>query len=348
MSQVEKQTFIVDLVKGSTAEDFFYMSSITPRETKAGKAYWTIELSDKTGTLSCNMWDREAFVGAAVPNNPGFVKVRLSIDAYQGKIQGVIKIMRKLDEGEETLDRDFLPTGPYDKEEQFEKLKNFITTWVEHPGLKKMCLSVLESGVGQQLKNSPAAKGNHHAYVGGLVDHISSMCQLTIKLCEHYLIGQQSQDLLIAACLFHDLGKVEELSCDVGGINYTTRGSLIGHVSISLQYIEMFREDYWTGVEESIVDRQFDGKNDAQFEQCRTDLIHLEHLVASHHGKKEWGAAQVPLSREAQLFHLIDMVDSRMALYDNLEKETTDSEGFAPWSKQVEGRPFITDKLVRQ
>lgn len=340
MPQIAKQAFIKDLIKGSTAEDYFYMSSITARETKAGKPYWNVELSDKTGTLPCNMWDREAFVGDSVPTSPGFVKVRLSIDEYQGKIQGVIKIMRKLGEGEETLDRDFLPTGPYDKEEQFEKLKDFITTCVEHPGLKKMCLSVLESGVGQQLKNSPAAKGNHHAYIGGLVDHISSMCQLAIKLCEHYLIGQQSQDLLIAACLFHDLGKVEELSCDVGGINYTTRGSLIGHVSISLQYIEMFREAYWSGIEENFTDNQF--------EQCRTDLIHLEHLVASHHGKKEWGAAQVPLSREAQLFHLIDMVDSRMALYDNLEKETTDSEGFAPWSKQVEGRPFITDKLVRQ
>lgn len=336
MSQKTKKTFVQDFVKGSTVSDVFWMSSIAKKETKAGKPYWVLELADRSGSITANVWDASSFVNSQVLSGQGMVKVKLTVEEYSGKLQGVVKAIKAMDtlgcDGFQLNEADFVCSSPYDSKEQMRSLRVLVDEHVQHPGLLSMCQEVLlrNRALADAFQRSPAAKGNHHGYMGGLLDHCLSMSQIAVKLSEHYSMDATSTSLLIAAVLFHDIGKIEELDITYGGAFYTTRGSLIGHVSIGLQYIQSMKSVYEVGTTlgPPPVHRDLDV------------LFHLEHIVASHHGKKEWGAAQVPMTREAQLFHLIDMIDSRMGLFDTILKESPDSEGFYPWSKQVEGRPW--------
>lgn len=154
------------------------------------------------------------------------------------------------------------------------------------------------------LRDCPAACTKHQPYLGGLLEHILNIIGMVDGVCATYNV--LNRDLLVAAAILHDIGKIEELHYDTS-IGYTRRGRLIGHIALSLYIFH-------------------DALKICPLNQDLAD--HLEHIIASHHGLLEWGAIRVPMSREATIFHLLDNIEARMGVIDTMIGNQFDIDGF--------------------
>lgn len=334
MTPIKKSRFAAEIEGGETFDDVFLLDSIQEKSKKNGGKYWSLQLRDRTGTIAAKLWDKPP---GDLPQPGGFVKVRCESSVYRDEVELTLRLIRNLDSTTETIAvEDFVPVGPRDRFAQMRELAQHVRS-ICHDGLRALCQRVLDdASLHMAFRDAPAAKSMHHAYVGGLVDHVLSLCELTKSVLDSYRRDERwpggdaefqlSEDILIAAAIWHDIGKTRELAWATA-IGYTPEGSLVGHVVIGLQMLDCHRTVFWDAVDD-------DGS-----EKHRRIWAHLTHIVASHHGRMEWGAAKTPASREAQLFHLCDMVDSRMGAFDALDAEKIDTDGFGSWAKTTEG-PF--------
>jgi 3'-5' exoribonuclease len=184
---------------------------------------------------------------------------------------------------------DYLPRSRRDPAEMYAVLLDRMKRMAEGP-LRVLLLSVLEDPtIAEKYKKAPAAMSYHHAFLGGLLEHVLSLVELGDQLCDHY--GDLRRDLLLAGLVLHDLGKVEELSF-TSGFRYSTRGQLLGHIAMALEMVQ-----------EKI--RQIPGFPPELKSQ-------LEHIILSHHGKLEFGSPKEPMFPEALVVHFLDEIDSKL------------------------------------
>jgi 3'-5' exoribonuclease len=184
------------------------------------------------------------------------------------------------------------------------------------PFVRKLLHKIFhETEVGQRFQHAPAAKGIHHAYRGGLLEHSLSMARVASLLADHY--RTVDKDLVIAGALLHDIGKTVELQSEVGVIDYTDIGRLKGHVVIGSEFLADVA---------------------AQFEDFPKELlVQLQHLVLSHHGRQEFGSPVVPMTAEAILLSFIDDMDAKMSLIDQLSaKLKADGPAWSDYQRSLE------------
>jgi 3'-5' exoribonuclease len=175
-----------------------------------------------------------------------------------------------------------------------------------------------EPDIASRMRRAPAAKAMHHAYMGGLLEHVVSLCGLCRAMADHY--KNLDIDLLLTAAILHDVGKLDELSYD-RAVAYTTPGQLLGHIMIGYEYVSL-RMDAIEGFPASL-------------------KILVQHMMASHHGKLEFGSPKVPQFREAVLFNYLDELDSRMGAM----RHALDSpEGEGEWTGRA---PALERRLLR-
>ena len=345
------KTYVEDITPQSgEITSFFVVDNITLRKTKKGGDYWTLTLKDKTGSIGAKIWGAAAFVDAIETVRSGqFVKVNAITGSYDGKTDLTVNKIRitapkdfivpastdpeDLPPDAPSLD-DFLPVGTKDRFRQMDDLAAFVDCHVDHRSLHALCHQVFATpALHMAFRDAPAATGNHHAFIGGLIEHSFSMSKVALSLCQHYEINPS---LLITACIFHDIGKCRELEWNPV-IQYTQEGQLVGHVVMGLELLDRLRVIFSEAViKEGMLMEEYE----AEFRV----FDHLRHLVASHHGNLEWGAAKLPASREAVLFHLIDMIDSRMGGFDLLEREQTNQGGFTNFQKIVGTAAWFPEK----
>ena len=174
-----------------------------------------------------------------------------------------------------------------------------VVDGLEDEDLKALLVTLLsEDGVKQQLRRCPAGKALHHAWVGGLLEHVVSLCNTVKLVCKNY--PQLNRDLLLTGAVLHDLGKLRELSFD-RSFGYTDVGQLVGHIAIGVAWVNE-------------VAKKIENFPDAK-------LIHVQHLIASHHGEPEFGAVKRPMTREAVVLHYLDNLDAKLSLLDTVERE---------------------------
>ena len=188
----------------------------------------------------------------------------------------------------------------------------------------------------QGLRDCPAAKTMHQPYLGGLLEHILHIASLACHVCAVY--PELDRDLLVAAAILHDIGKTQELSFE-RSIDYTRRGRLLGHVGIGLQVFAAAVER-WRAPRLLDPNTRTAGHPACACAEC-AKLDHLEHIIASHHGQRAWGALEVPQSREAIMFHLLDMIDSRMGGFDVWAALPVDGLGFTRYIPRLEAGAYI-------
>lgn len=283
-----KPVFVRDLptLVNQDVTTFFLVLSKETRFKKSGEPYLFLLLGDSSGDVEARVWENVDSVPAFERDD--FVKVRGLVQAYRNKPQLSLHKIRKAPESEVEL-RDFFRTAARAGDEMLEELRQ-IVAGVADTNIRRLLESILDDEeIAGFLERAPAAKTLHHAYFGGLLEHIVSLCGLAERVAAHY--PSLDLDLLIAGAVLHDLGKIRELRFE-RSIAYSTEGHLLGHIVIGLRIIEQ----KIAGIE------GFPGELRGL----------LEHLLISHHGEYEFGSPKLPMLPEAVVLHFLDDLDSKV------------------------------------
>jgi len=281
-----KSQFVADLAPGTRLETTFLIHSKERKTASNGRPYLDLELRDASGIIKAKVWDCDRLDQDVEPED--FVWVQGNVDAYRGTPQVVVAKLRRCRD-EEIDPRDYLPRSKRDPEEMYAALLDRVRRVAEGP-VRALLLAVFEDPtIAEKYKLAPAAMSYHHAYLGGLLEHVLSLIELGDRVCDHY--PSLRRDLVLAGLLLHDIGKIEELAFR-RGFRYTTRGQLLGHITIGLEMVnEKMRAipDFPAGVREQ-----------------------LEHIILAHHGELEFGSPKEPAFPEALVIHALDNLDSKL------------------------------------
>ncbi len=291
-----KSIYAAELQVGDYLDnDSFLLQNVTRRTTKDGRPYLLLVLRDKTGQVNGVFWDVPEYVdGWAVSGIVAMVTGR--VVSYKEALQVTVTDLAP-DTGMDMSD--FLASSRRPREEMVDELRQHISR-LKEPWQGLAAHLLLDDAFLPKFANAPAARGMHHAYIGGLLEHTLSMTTLADYLADHY--SYVNRDLLITGTLLHDMGKVHEYSIE-GEFAFSDDGRLVGHIIRAITMVE-------TAVAQL---------NTLSPDQARQ----LVHLIASHHGTQEWGSPVTPKTIEAVLLHQIDLLDSRVqGFFDHLDNDT--------------------------
>ncbi len=309
----------VDVIKaGDFVDDVFVLSEKTLLQKKDGNNFLNVSLSDKSGSIQGVLWDNVDQITSRASVGD-FVYIKGSVSEYRGASQLVIKDMSKCPI--ESIDpSDFLPATSRDTDKMFERILQIadsVKTWY----LKKLLEEFLkDEEFVCKFKTAPAAKKMHHAYIGGLLEHSLSMALLTDKIAGHY--SGIDRDLLLVGIILHDIGKIREFDYTTR-IDYSDEGRLLGHIVIGIQMID-----------EKLVKIE-------NFPEEQAVL--LKHLIASHHGTREFGSPEPPKTIEAVLLNYIDEIDSKIKGIKDFIAAENPNETWTSYHKLL-GRYFYMGK----
>jgi len=280
-----KERFVADLKPGSIVNTTFLVQSRELKKARSGTSYLEVRLQDATGHILGRQWDAEGL--AFDFDVDDLVQVKADIEEFQGVTQlRLCSILKHV--GPADL-RDYLPRSPNDSEALYATLLERLRRMPEGP-IRQLLLAVMEDGeIARQYKLAPAAVLYHHAYLGGLLDHVSSLVRLGDRVADHY--PWLNRELVLAGLILHDLGKIEELRYE-GAFRYSTRGQLLGHIVIALEIVRSKIRSI-PGFPETLASR-------------------IEHIILAHHGKLEFGSPKEPMFAEALVVHYLDDMDSKL------------------------------------
>ena len=314
-----KTVSVADLARqeGQVITAFFLVQSKDARSTREGKPYLAVKLGDRTGQIEARIWDLNENIEEF--DEGDLIKAEGTVDAYRGQTLLKLRRVRRAREGEVEL-AEFLPATKENVGELYDELLN-IARSVNREPLQGLLLSILtDEEVALRLKRAPGGKTIHHAVLGGLLEHIVSLCRLCRLVAGHY--PETDLDLLLTGAILHDLGKIYELSYE-RGFDYTTAGKLVGHINLGLETINRKMDDI------------------AGFPHSLRLLV--QHMILSHHGRLEFGSPVTPRFREALMLHYLDDLDSKMALIRE-ELAAADQAGkpgdWTDWIRAIE-RPLL-------
>jgi 3'-5' exoribonuclease len=290
--------FIAEFKDRDTVDSVFMVKEKTMAMAKNGKPYMNLRFMDKSGDIDGKLWDNVDELGKTFQKGD-FVKIRGTASLYMGKMQLVAKEIKRLDDEGVDL-ADFVPVSPVPLAEMQAELARSVAS-LTNPHLKALMDAFCGDSVFMAgYCKAPAAKGMHHVYLGGLLEHSLSVVRLVDAMVPLY--PDLNRDLLVVGALLHDLGKVAELSYD-RAFEYTDEGRLIGHISIG---VEMLSERIATvpGFPRELA-------------------MVLKHLLLSHHGQYEYGSPKRPKTVEATILHYLDDMDSKInGIRSHIAKET--------------------------
>jgi 3'-5' exoribonuclease len=319
-----KPAFVNQLEPSQTITSSFLVQSKEVREKKTGEPYLSLLLSDKSGRIDAKMWDNVGEVLDAFDRDD-FVKVKGLVQIHQNRPQLTVHKIRKVEDNEIDL-ADYFPCSARDTGEMWLELTAIVDA-VANSDIRALLQAFTnDPEIAVRYRRAPAAKSIHHAYLGGLLEHVLSLCKLSLAVAQHY--PHIDVDLLIAGAVLHDVGKIHELTFD-RGFGYSDDGQLLGHIPMAFRMI---------------------GDKACKLpgfpDRIRT-LI--EHIVLSHHGHLEFGSPKVPLFAEAMLFHYLDDMDSKMECMRAMVDGDRQSGGaFTPYSSSLERSVLKKERFLEE
>lgn len=305
-----------ELRVGDNFTGFYLLRNIMMKTSKTGKPYMAASLADRTGSVDAKAWD---YPGPISPADEGkVVKVQGVMQEFRGMPQITMEKVRlaQPEEYDSILD-DLVPSAPINRDEAYARVEALVDSMAD-TDFQAVCREMLRRH-GAEFRRYPAAKTVHHGFVGGLLMHTVDMLDLADFLAGKYQ-GVVNRDLLLAGTLLHDMAKLREFVVSQLGVvtEYSLPGQLLGHLVMGAEEVAEVCRTLAVPEEKSIL---------------------LQHLLLSHHGQPEFGAAVVPQCAEAELLAAIDNIDSRMEIYrENLEN--TPEGQFSPRIFALERRIY--------
>jgi 3'-5' exoribonuclease len=316
-----KEFYLQDAAQqeNKTVTTSFVVSNKQIKSKKSGEPYLDLTLMDRTGTIQAKMWDNVEECAYTFEQDD-IVKIKGLINKYNQRWQLTIHKIRKMEEADIEFS-DYLPKTSKNVDELWRTLGEFVAS-IKEPHLRRLLeLFMADPEVARAYRNAPAAKTMHHAFIGGLLDHVVSLFHSCDLVSRNYAFI--NRDLLLTGVFLHDIGKVYELSY-ARSFGYTTEGQLLGHLIIDLEMLHAKL---------------------AQVPGFPPQLkILVEHLIISHHGKYEFGSPKLPMFPEALMLHYMDDLDSKMeAMRAQFER---DAELESPWTgyNSALARPLLNTR----
>ncbi|MGA2910129.1 MAG: OB-fold nucleic acid binding domain-containing protein [Terracidiphilus sp.] len=315
-----KDIYIADLMgfdEGKGFDSFFLVLAKQQRTTKQNKPYLSLTLGDKTGPIEGRVWELGDPRIAKDFERGDIVKVRGSVSRYDDRAQVKVDQLRKALDGEADK-MDMLPATTCDVAVLWTALEAVVAS-VTNLDLKRLLETLLDDpAIAQAYRIAPAARQLHHAWLGGLLEHVVSLLGLADRVASHY--PMLDRDLLVSGVILHDIGKIRELSWDTG-FDYTIEGVLLGHIQMGVD----LAEKTIAGLP-GFPDR------------LRTLVLHM---ILSHHGKLEFGSPKLPMIPEALVLNFVDDLDAKMQAMAS-EFERSAREGRAP--DELTGKVWALDQ----
>lgn len=310
-----------ELRDGESFEGVFLASGKQVRSNKNGQPYLQVDLCDRSGPMTARLWNCDEKRAKSFEDGE-FVRAKARAQLFQGAMQLILTDIEKAPEGSFNP-ADFLPRTEMDVSRLLERLRGLIRSMDSHH-LRALGEAFLMDGdLIEGFCRAPAGIRQHHAYIGGLLEHVVNMMEVSDRVSPLY--PGLNRDLLLCGCLLHDMGKVRELSYQAS-FGYTDEGQLVGHISLGAIMLEglLAKAAELTG------------------EPFPSELrLRIHHLIASHHGTLEFGSPKVPMTPEAQALHLIDMLDSKMHQFlREIRAHQTDPGAWTPFDNSL-GRKFF-------
>jgi len=313
--------FLNALQDGEAVEEVYLLADKQIRANRNANLYLLASLRDKTGMVSGLMWNiTEESVGHVRPGD--FVRIRGKAQIYQGAMQVILTHIDPVS-GEDLNPDDFHPSSGKDVAALLERLRE-ILLGLDDPALRTLmeCF-LIDDELMQNVARAPAGVKAHHAYHGGLLEHIVNILETALRIADLY--PQVNLDMLLVGIFLHDIGKVRELSYE-GSFVYTDEGQLLGHMQIGIEILNHKIAEYHrhTGHEFPV-------------EAARR----IKHMILSHHGSHEHGSAKLPMTPEAIALHHLDNLDAKVHEFSRIIEDDPDTDShWTPYLQRLQRKLF--------
>ncbi|QNI38017.1 3'-5' exoribonuclease YhaM family protein [Edaphobacter albus] len=325
-----KDFFIADApeFENAVVTSYFVLSSLQIRERRQGGGqFLSVTLIDKTGSMPAVMWD-DFSDSIAACSEGCYVKVQGQINRYQNKFQMSLQRLRFAAESE--IDpADYLPVTQFNVDEMWEELRGYVSRFA-NTDLQRLVFAFLDDPeIAAAYRNAPAAKLLHHAWIGGLLEHVVTLVRVCVTIAPFY--PEVDPDLLVTGAILHDVGKIRELYWK-SSFGYTLEGQLIGHINIAQgMLVEKVRE----------------------LQPFPEELrILVQHMILSHHGKYEFGSPKLPMTPEALLLNVLDDLEAKMQTlrnaFANAKIQGKGSDEVTDWVRSMERPLFNSQNYLKK
>ena len=313
---MEYNKLIAGMHTGDDVEGFYVLKDAFLKTTAAGKPFLSGVLADRSGTIDLKVWDYSGPIGANQADTGRIVQIRGQVSEFKGAPQLTAGRIRMADGNDQYDVSALVPVAPIDPDERLQEIRRLIDS-MEDADYQSVARTMLERHL-EAFRSIPAAKSVHHSFLSGLLMHTSNMLRLADYLSGLYA-GIIDRSLLLTGTLLHDFAKEREFTFSGLGMvtDYSLSGQLIGHLVMGAQEVQQCAESLSLPQEKSLL---------------------LQHMILSHHGEPDFGAAVRPMCAEAELLSLIDLVDSRMEIYAEALQELPEGT--------FSGRIFALDKKI--
>ena len=313
--------YVEQLRDGDNLDDVYLITDKQIRANRNGNQYLLLELRDRTGGISARMWNAGEHTARGV--DPGdFLHATGKVQLFQGSLQVILNTIDRVEVQKVEL-TDFLPHTEQSIPKLMDRLRGYLLR-LGNPHLRALAeCYLMDDTFVRGFTTCPAGVKLHHAYVGGLLEHVVSMMDAADRLLPLY--PGVDRDLLLMGVFLHDSGKVRELTY-TRAFGYSDEGQLVGHLAIGLSMLEQMAPKVPDLTGEPVP---------------RELLLRLRHMILSHHGTLEWGSAKVPMTPEAMLLHLIDMTDTRMhQVMRELREDRNNPSAWTPYNANLGRRMY--------
>jgi len=311
---MEFNKWVADLETGDEIEGFYILKTAQIKTSNSGKPFLAASIADRSGVMDAKMWDYSGPLG--IQDEGSVIKLRGAVSEYRGAMQLILTRVRPVQEDDRYNLDELVPTAPIDVSDGWQELLDIVEK-LEDDDYRQICRKLLDQ-YGERFRTIPGGKSMHHSFLCGLLMHTLYMARIAEYLGGVY--GETvDRNLLVAGTILHDIAKCDEFVTSPLGLvtEYSTKGQLLGHLVMGSQAVAEAARELGTPEEKSIL---------------------LQHLLLSHHGEPEFGAAVRPMCAESELLSMIDLIDSRMEIYREAMEETE----VGSFSKRV----FALDKKI--
>ncbi len=315
--------FVKQLADGEAVEEVFLVNDKQLRANRNGNLYLQVDLSDRTGTINARQWNAGEHVFRSFEVGD-FLLARGKVQLFQGTMQIILSAVERVVPEKIGLDLgDFLPHTEQDVSKLLERLRKVLLK-LANPHLRALVECFLIDGdFVHDFCRAPAGVRNHHAYLGGLLEHVVTLLDAADRLCPLY--PELDRDLLLMGVFLHDVGKVRELTYG-RSFGYSDEGQLIGHLVIG---VEMLNEK--VAKVPDLTGERFPAEL----------LLRLKHMILAHHGTYEFGSARLPMTPEAIALHHLDNFDAKVHSFTrDIREDKNQASAWTPYNPQTQRKLF--------